>query len=846
MLQVKPLHSLMLAGMIAMTSQVSAKPVEETYSLRDPGVINKERIIYWLKENGALAQNASEEQIEAAYSEYVRNTKGYKEPVSIKVWRDKALKNVQAKRKSQKNDDTTKTVNVLSVLVDFPDLPHDDNRLNASSTQMYYPSYPVEHYQQMQFSTNGYEGPSGQTLKSAHQYYQEVSGGSFFFNGQTFGWVTADNNAAEYGGNEGQNDNDRAVRDLVAEAVQKAVTANNIDLSEFDIEDPYDRDGDGDVNEPDGFIDHIMIYHSSVGEEAGGGVLGANAIWSHRWSINQTGNFNTMGVAIQDGTCNDVDIMCKRAFGYTVQPIDAAIGVVVHEFGHDLGLLDEYDIEYSANGVGSPVGHWSVMGAGGWTGSPGGTNPTGFSPLATDFFQTYYGGKWINQEVYEFENLTDTEISINLAEAVEHGDQFTNQVRIDLPGESYAPYTGSFQYYSGEGDQFTHTMSFNVAIPSGSAAELTMKANWDIEVDYDYVQVLVDGTAIAGNRTLTNNQYYPGIGPYITGTSASIPGAEGDIGWVDTTFDVTAYAGQTVTISIQYVTDQAVGGYGFVVDDIAVNVDGSQAYFDGAETAAATLNGFSQIENRENGGAGFYYIQLRSHNGNDSGLGPFGYGAGVTVWYRNDEYEDNVVGTHPGYGFIGIVDADQNNRSGRDTWQLIRDAAFTVDGISVFNDTNDYSTPVQPESGLVLPAHGFRMQVMSQAADSSTATIAIRQVGAAPTADFTTSVSGATVTLTSQATGGTGSLSYLWEFGDGNSSTDANTSHTYSTSGQYEITLTVTDEAQSSTVIRKNVNVTVSTGGNGGNGGGSGGGGGSLPLAALALLVLARLRKRTR
>mgnify|MGYP002651897403 CR=1 FL=1 len=44
-----------------------------------------------------------------------------------------------------------------------------------------------------------------------------------------------------------------------------------------------DHDGDGDFNEPDGYIDHFQAIHAGEGEEAGGGEQGEDAIWSHRW-----------------------------------------------------------------------------------------------------------------------------------------------------------------------------------------------------------------------------------------------------------------------------------------------------------------------------------------------------------------------------------------------------------------------------------------------------------------------------------------------------------------------------------------------------------------------------------
>ena len=73
-------------------------------------------------------------------------------------------------------------------------------------------------------------------------------------------------------------------RDLVKDALKAAVDSG-IDLSEFDQFDQYDVNGDGNKNQPDGLIDHLMIIHAGVGQEAGGGKLGDDAIWSHRWTV---------------------------------------------------------------------------------------------------------------------------------------------------------------------------------------------------------------------------------------------------------------------------------------------------------------------------------------------------------------------------------------------------------------------------------------------------------------------------------------------------------------------------------------------------------------------------------
>src|SRR4029079_11166333 len=65
-------------------------------------------------------------------------------------------------------------------------------------------------------------------------------------------------------------------------AAGKTPAEINTYLSQFDKWDRYDYDGDGNFNEPDGYIDHFQAIHAGVGDETGGGAEGTDAIWSHR------------------------------------------------------------------------------------------------------------------------------------------------------------------------------------------------------------------------------------------------------------------------------------------------------------------------------------------------------------------------------------------------------------------------------------------------------------------------------------------------------------------------------------------------------------------------------------
>ncbi|WP_255323108.1 PKD domain-containing protein [Lysobacter sp. K5869] len=81
----------------------------------------------------------------------------------------------------------------------------------------------------------------------------------------------------------------------------------------------------------------------------------------------------------------------------------------------------------------------------------------------------------------------------------------------------------------------------------------------------------------------------------------------------------------------------------------------------------------------------------------------------------------------------------------------------------------------------------------------------------APTANFTSSASGLTVSFTDSSTDSDGSIaSRSWDFGDGTTSTAVNPSKTYSAAGTYTVKLTVTDNGGLSNTKTSTVTVNAS------------------------------------
>ena len=82
-----------------------------------------------------------------------------------------------------------------------------------------------------------------------------------------------------------------------------------------------------------------------------------------------------------------------------------------------------------------------------------------------------------------------------------------------------------------------------------------------------------------------------------------------------------------------------------------------------------------------------------------------------------------------------------------------------------------------------------------------------------PVANFTSTISGLTVSFTDTSTDSNGSIaSRSWNFGDGTTSTAANPSKTYTAAGTYTVTLTVTDNGGASNTTTRSVTVGSSGG----------------------------------
>ena len=617
-------------------------------------------------------------------------------------------------------------------------IPQPDR--STDNITIWAPDFSPAHYTDLLFD----DAPGQNSMRN---FYKEQSSNRYTVNGEVTNWGLVPFNEARYGTNLcGSNVCSTVWAFVNSSADAWAGTMStgdlNAKLAKYDVWDRYDSDGDGNFNEPDGYIDHFQSIHAGVGEETGGGAQGANAIWSHRWyayfSANGpdgTGPHGFGGVRIGDSNYWIGD--------YTIEPENGGVGVFAHEFAHDLNLPDEYDTSGNTGGAENGTGFWTLMSQGSYGNNGTPAEGIGDRPFHMNAWDKLQLG-WLD---YTAVGPGGKQASLKLgpSEATTKQDQAVIVVLPDKPVDFDfgAPAAGSKFYYSGSADDLDTTMTRSVTLPAGTPS-LTAQIRTNIETDWDYAYVTVNGNPVPTNLSVNTNPNGNNLGNGITGPRSS---------WTALSASLTAYAGQTVTIGFRYKTDAAQQGQpgasgvpGFQVDEIAISGQPT----DGAETDAGWTftpkeGGFhvtGQTVTRYFFNA--YVAENRQYLGYDAGLrtGPYNFGGtnganwaerfplqdGLLVWYWDNSFGDNNVGEHPGGGLILPVDANPAPLHWADG-SVMRprlqsfDATFTTQasdaitvhnggvavtvpsraGVSTFDDSKSYWVPGDPGDA---PANG--------------------------------------------------------------------------------------------------------------------------------------------
>ncbi|MEU1869697.1 immune inhibitor A domain-containing protein [Streptomyces sp. NPDC019793] len=671
-----------------------------------------------------------------------------------------------------------KTDKIFTILVEFGDQVdsryggtpgplHNEiakpNRKTDNSTA-WQEDYDQEHFQDLYFG-------SGEGVNSVKTYYEKQSSGRYSVDGEVSDWVKVPYNEARYGSNKCDPDNCAwyAVQDGVTAWVADQKAAGRTDaqiksqLTQYDQWDRYDFDGDGDFNEPDGYIDHFQIVHAGEDESAGGGAQGEDAIWAHRWyafgtDAGATGPADNKLGGTQIG---DTGIWVGD---YTIQPENGGLGVYAHEYGHDLGLPDHYD---TAGGDNS-TGFWTLMSSGSWLGT--GRNEIGDLPGDMTAWDKLQLG-WLNYDTAKAGVNSWHKLGVS-----EYNTKHKQGLVVELPKEKVTteivpPAEGETQWWSGSGNDLKNTLSRSVDLTGKSSASLTLDGWYDIEADYDflYTEVSTDGGA---NWTAIDGTF---DGQPIQRDGSDKPALSATVdAYGKLVYPLDAYAGKKIDLRFRYQTDGGLAMKGFTADRIAVTADGETLFSDNAETedAAWTANGFTRK------GASFtkeyaqYYIaENRQYVSYDKTLktGPYNFGFserpnwvehyayqnGLLIWKWDTSQADNNTSQHPGKGLLLPIDSHptalkwkdgtlmRNRMQAYDSpFSLYRTDGMTLHkadvakyvpgskGVSVFNDRkNDYYDPANPTGGVKITDTNTKIKILKEAKNGSTIELEVGPAG---------------------------------------------------------------------------------------------------------------------
>ncbi|MFK4762845.1 immune inhibitor A domain-containing protein [Microbacterium sp. ZW T5_45] len=583
-------------------------------------------------------------------------------------------------------------------------IPNPADAAQPDNNSMWVPDFSSEHYNKMLFSEDGITqrvrtdltGPDGQpgfdisgyTMKNM---YEEMSRGAYSLSGEATAWVSVPHSEGYYGATvchlnedgvyeagpmqdqQGHPDNPLGPGQLPIDAVAAVAAANpDFPWADYDIEDQGDRDGDGNVYEPDGVIDHVVLVHAGEDKSGGGGKEGTYAIWAHSSAV--------AGGAVIPGTDYKIS-------NYIVQPEDSGVGVFAHEYGHDLGLPDLYDTSNAGN---SDIDFWDLMSSGSHSGPIFQSLPTHMG-----IWDKWVLG-WVDPQVVNPGDGTST-IKVGQTSRPQKGTK--DGIKINLPDKKIVlaePHSGGEMWYSGADHSWADVRLTRSIDSVPTDAKFWMWNDYVIEDDWDYgfVEVSTDG----GN-TWTEQKVYDEAGSLVsTDDGYSDPngrmkdfggkkyGLTGSTdGWRHDYVDLSAYAGQSIQIRLRQATDAAFEERGWFSDDFALTSAGAEVWTDDVEAGdngwTATVASWTDTTgsgwHRDSGTqvkAQYYLVEWRNYDGFDEGL-KYGYttvysaegwkvekvpynAPGALVWYRDTAYgTSNQVTSNltnlPSYGAKG-------------------------------------------------------------------------------------------------------------------------------------------------------------------------------------------------
>jgi immune inhibitor A len=564
----------------------------------------------------------------------------------------------------------------------------------GDNNSFWVPDFSEQHFDNMLYTSTGITqrvrpdltGPDGQPGIDISGYtmrnmYEEMSKGKYTVTGAASPWITVPHSEAWYGADRctfdgttwqpgniqdmnGHPDNPLGAGQLAKDAVDALAAAQPaFPWADYDVEDQGDIDGDGDLLEPDGVVDHLVLVHAGEDKSGGGGAQGTYAIWAHSSAIAK--GYKVPG--------KDVSIS-----NYIVQPEDSGVGVFAHEYGHDLGLPDLYD---TASGGESDVNFWDLMSSGSHSGPIFQSMPTHMG-----IWDKWVLG-WADPQV--FTQGADTQ-TIKLGQTSRTPLGSKDGAIVHLPDKTVQvgePHNGSGHMWWSDNDQSwaDNTITRDVAVPTAAGSDQVKFWMWNdysLEEDWDYgfVEVSEDGGQTwneqvvrteAGDAVVSTPADYPDPNGRMADYGGKKFGLTGESGgWRHDYVDLTGFAGKAIKLRLRYATDAAFQQRGWFADDFSLTNGAATTPIDDVESGA---NGWTAhagtfvLTSPPSGGwsivdgsvqrAQFYLAEWRNFDGFDEGLrytydttysnfGPWkvekvAYNApGMLVWFRDAQYGD--------------------------------------------------------------------------------------------------------------------------------------------------------------------------------------------------------------
>jgi immune inhibitor A len=263
---------------------------------------------------------------------------------------------------------TAATQNVLVIFVQFSDAPPGGpaTRLDLS----YYDNLLFgDTYDPQEYAAYS-DHPIDRTLKN---YYKDVSYGKVevvtLNMPSGMGWAQSGHPYSYYSQADGIHDNGfgpfpNNAQGLVLDAVNAVDSVVN--FSNYAI---------------DGEVPNLFVVFAGTGAEWSGAY---DLIWSHSWSLPTP--ITRDGVTIRNyAMMPEVGGDLTGFAGPKDTPFPPTVGVFAHEYGHVLGLPDQYDYGYESQGTGA----FSLMAGGSWNYYPNVAIFNGNSPAYLDAWSKY-------------------------------------------------------------------------------------------------------------------------------------------------------------------------------------------------------------------------------------------------------------------------------------------------------------------------------------------------------------------------------------------------------------------------------------------------------------------------